>query len=245
MAVAFDAVSANQNFGGASGLSWTHTNVGTANLYVRVTVPWTSAPSRPTVDALTYDGVSMLANLVGNVQSATFQASLPGDASIWELPNPNTGAKTVALTWSAANAYGGGAGSITYTGVDQSVPCSGTAVTANGTSTTPSVTVTSTTAGNMVGDCLASEGGSGSYTAPTAADTGRLSGIGTSGTQSGGAEDAAAGGSVTLNWTLNETRQWIQVAAEIMAAAAAGAAGPLVGGSLTKGVLVRGGRLVA
>lgn len=221
MAVAYDSVSATQNFSGVSSLFWSHTNSGTTNLYLQVRLPFTSFPTRATPSAVSYDGVSMVGNVVGNAQSSVFQGSLPGDATIYELPNPATGTKTAAVTFSVTNgAYGGGACSVMYTGVKQTTPCTGTAVTNSGntTSNDPSATVTGTTAGNMVGDCMACSTGSGSITITSGTE--RSNGQGGGG-QAGASGDIAAGGGVAISWSIpNTSVEWLEVAAEILVAGA-------------------------
>ncbi len=224
MAVAYDSVSATQSVNGATSVSWSHTNSGSTSLYLRICVPWTSFPGTVAISAITYDSVSLASNLVGNVNTSTFQATLRGDASIYELPNPATGTKTAAITWNTTNgAYGGGIGSVMYTGVKQTTPCSGTAVTNNGntSSTQPTTTVTSTTSGNMVGDCMAMEPGGGTITITSG--TQRLNSAGGGG-QAGAGGDIAAGGSVTITWGVpNSNTKWITVAAEILVAGASSA----------------------
>jgi hypothetical protein len=232
MAVAYDSVSANQNFNGVTSISWSHTNSGTTNLYLRICVPWTSFPGTVAISSIDYNGTSMLSNLVGNANANNFQGSLRGDASIYELKAPATGTKTAQVTWNTTNgAYGGGAGSIMYTGVEQSGASSGTAVTATGSSASPSLTVTGTTSGNMVGDCLAVGASNGTW---TPSQTGRLAGIGGGG-QSGAAQDAAAGGSVVMGWTLASSFPWAQVGAEIIAAGS-GSSAALTGVNATGSV---------
>jgi hypothetical protein len=66
---------------------------------------------------------------------------------------PPTTSTTVTNTLDSAPAYWQVIGCITLTGVDQVTPC-GTAVTAEGASNTPSVTVTDAVSGDMVVDCL-------------------------------------------------------------------------------------------
>ena len=221
MAVVFDAVSSSINFQGVSTIGWDHT-VGGSGDYIQVRLPWTSFPTQAT-PAPTYNSVAM--TLVGNNHATDFQATLNGDASIYELPAPATGTKTIAAAFSGGNIYGGGAGSVSYTGVHQTAPCCTNVTTNNGTSTTPSTSVASTTANNIVGDCMAGEEVVGGTT-PTANDTGRLAGIAGGGSnQRGGCEDIAAGGTVVLDWTLNNSGRWITVAAEIQVPQSAATAG--------------------
>jgi hypothetical protein len=213
--VAFDAASANQTLNGGSSLSFACANVGTSNLIAIACIGWTSFPTRPTLDTLSYDGVSFLANLVKNQQSATMQTNLPGDSRLYELPAPHTGSVTVSMIWSAANVYTGSCAVILATGAKQTAPACLNAAGANGNSPTPTVDVTSTTAGNMVIQQVATNGSA----TLAAQQTQRVSGTGGGG-QRGAAQTAAAGGTVTMGWT-SDTIDWVTAAAEIPVAVVA------------------------
>lgn len=116
---------------GASSLSWTHTNAASVDgLFVGGGC--TANPPK-TYSSVTYNAVSMT-----QIWSAagTYSASAG-----FHLVAPATGANTVAVTLSGSNSgFVGGCG-IGLIGVNQTTPF-GTAVTATGSSTNPSLTVT-------------------------------------------------------------------------------------------------------
>ena len=134
--VAFDAAGAGSVTDAGTSLTFSHV-VGSGSdrlLLVGVVIPDTSQP----VPSVTYGGVPLTAVLISV------------DTSFWYLLNPPTGTANVVVTWT--NSGYGAAGSTSWTNVSQITPF-GTGVAATGTSTTPSVTVTSAT-GEFVVDTV-------------------------------------------------------------------------------------------
>lgn len=137
MAWAFDTTSSLDTTN-ITNPSWSHTCTG-SNLYLVVLLPhWANGN---TVSGVTYNGVAM---------SLLARSSLSGSndrSEIWGLANPATGSHTVAVT--GANCYGT-IGAASFTGIDQTTS-TGTAATATGSSTGPTVNTSSASNEVVVG----------------------------------------------------------------------------------------------
>lgn len=209
--VAFDAVGPSSAGASATSptatLSWSHTCTG-ANRLLVVGVAIGDASTGSLTTAVTYNGVAMTS--VGKVASNNQTA---GYIEMFRLVNPPTGTNTVLVTPSVtANAVS--AGSVSFTGVHQTTPL-GTAVTAFGSSSTPSVTVTGTTSGNMVIDAACAGT---AFTASTRTSRWRRNtNTSTAAGNAGSSTVAAPGGSVTLAHTITAD-WWSSVAVEVKAA---------------------------
>lgn len=225
MTVAFDAVGPSsagathaQSATSPMTLSWSHTCTGSNRLLI-VSVAVGPAASDANVSALTvtYNGVSMTS--VGRVHS---NAATAGFVEMFRLIAPATGPNTVLVTctFGGADSMSLSAGSVSFTGVDQTTPIAHTN-TATGSSATPSVAVTSAS-GNMTIDAVANGSAITSATAPSTnrwlrnTDTFSAAGNGAASTQSGTASNTHAY-TVTSDW-------WGIIAADIAAAAGAAAA---------------------
>lgn len=140
MALAVDAIGSGS--GSGSSLTFAHTCSGSNRLLV-VWVSYYDSLDTPT--GVTYNGVAMTA-----IPSST---AANGDYKIagYYLINPATGTNNVVISFTGSM-FDIGAGSVSFTDAHQTTPL-GTAVTATGTSTTPSVTVSSA-AGEIVLDGL-------------------------------------------------------------------------------------------
>lgn len=215
MSVAVDIASASQNFTNLTTTSWTHTPSGTPD-YVRLGVGWAKLGN--TTLSATYGGAAMTS--VGAVASGTTWslANVTGKAQIFEKITPATGAQIVALTWSAGGNFGGG-GTVTYTGANQSV-ASGAAQTVDNTvaGTTSTLTVSSNV-GDMVSDALCVDVTPVPITGLTAQDTARFDGSGAN--YHGAGEDMPGAASCVINWAWTNSVLSVQVAANILQAAAA------------------------
>ena len=214
MAVAYDTASATTAFSNVSSVpTWSHTASG-SDRYVRVSVGW--AKLGTTTASATYGGNAMAS--VGNVTNAAgYNSAVTGKAEIFRYIAPSTSSQTVAVTFSAGGNFGA-AGSVSYTGVDQTTP-DGTPVTATGTGTSASVTVTDATTGDMVSDAISADEGSGAL---TGSQTERIDNSGGGGYR-GAAQDAAGAASVVMSWTIAVSRGYAQVAAAIFQASGGGA----------------------
>ncbi|KKL23722.1 hypothetical protein LCGC14_2422540, partial [marine sediment metagenome] len=131
-------------------------------------------------------------------------------SSIWVLTAPLVSTADIAIVY-ANSQTGIAAGATNFTGVDQSEPFQNT-TNAAGTSTTPSITVSSAT-NDLVLDNVAQDGGTGSSMAP---DSGTERYDDDSGTDVGGAGSTEAGAaSVTKNWTLGASARWAHVGGSV------------------------------
>lgn len=217
MAVAYDTASATQSFSNVSTVTtWSHTASG-SNRYVRLSIAW--AKLGTTTCSATYGGNAMTSVGIATA-SANWVANVTGKAQIFEYVAPATSAETVAPTFSASGNYGA-AGTVSYTGVDQTTP-SGAAFTgsvgnASGV-TTSTRTVTDADTGDMVSDCIAVDTGG---TSVTAGSTQRFNGVGTG--YCGAGQDAAGSASVAMTWTWTNNKGYAHVAAAIYQASGGGA----------------------
>ncbi len=207
MAVAFDAVGPSSSGGGtvgsatATSASWSHTCTGSnLVLVVGLAIGITGTGS----SSVTYNGVSMTSLGAVNSNNAT-----AGYCQLFGLVNPASGANTVAITTSPAGSITGG--SLSFTGASGV----GTAVTAFGSSTAPSVAVTGTTSGNVVADVVSNGStiASSNQTLRWLLDNNNDTAAG-----HGAGSTAAAGGSVTMSYSVTSD-WWGMVAVEVLAAA--------------------------
>lgn len=140
MALAVDAVSTASG-SGTGPFSWSHTCSGSDRLlFVAVSHYHVSS----TVSGVTYNSVAMTAVPSGSTNNGQFFVTL------YYLIAPASGSNTVSVSTSAV--YDIGVAAISFTGGHQTTPI-GTAVTATGSSTTPSV-VASSAADEIVLDAL-------------------------------------------------------------------------------------------
>ncbi len=220
MAVIFDAVgpssagtavvvaNPSSHTDGVTSLSWSHTASGTNRaVYVSVALGSYSASSRTTT--VTYGGISMT-----SVSKTFCNNGGGGYVQLFRLLAPATGAQTVAVTVSSPGAISIVAGSVSFTGVDQTTPEAHTA-TNYGSSAAASVGITSV-AGNMVLDATANGSG-----AASSSQTNRWlnNADGDSSGGCGASSTAAGANSVTMSYILNND-DWGIIAVDIQAAAA-------------------------
>lgn len=131
MALAIDAVSSTSG-NGAGPFSWSHTCSGSDRvLFVGIS----HYDSNDTVSGVTYNSVAMTAVPSGATNNGQFYVSL------WYLIAPATGSNTVSVSMTGS-VFDIGMAAISFTGSHQTTPY-GTAVTATGSSTTPSVVASS------------------------------------------------------------------------------------------------------
>ncbi|HEY9413617.1 MAG TPA: hypothetical protein VIQ30_02555 [Pseudonocardia sp.] len=216
-AAVFDAVgpsSAGATQSSGTSLTWSHTCTGT-NLLLVVGVAIGAGTDSMTT-SVTYNGVAMTSAIKVHAGNST-----SGYIQFFYLLNPATGAHTVAVTLTAAATIS--AGSVSYTGVDQTTPFGTFASAFSGsTGTAVSVAVPSTTSGNPVIDAMAQ--GSGSNATVGGGQTLRWQRA-TNGASRGGcgaqSTETSAGGTTTMSYTLPFADHWAIVAAEIKGAATA------------------------
>ena len=220
MAVAFDAT-ANGSGSAISSLTFAHTCTG-SNLLLVVCVAWAdTSVSGASLTSITYNGVAL-------TQYSSNGAGV-GTNEVWYLIAPSTGAHNVVVTWTNVNpaeapSTNGVAGSLSFTGVDQTTPL-GTAAQATGSSTTPSVTLTGASASNFVFDALLVSSAASAQPTITvnASQVQRWQvKVGGAGFRIAGAGStkASAAGSVTMSWSLSAVRNWATIAIEVLQVAA-------------------------
>lgn len=190
MAIAFDAATTG-SASSATSVSATHTHTGTNGAAFMHSA---SAAATPQAVAGSYAGTSMTEHW-----DTTF-ASFYRHAG-YTLVNPATGAQTVTAT------YAGSQGQLrigvaTYTGVDQTTPV-GTPNTATGSSTTPSVAITSAT-DELVVDGMAQVANANATAGANQTERWDLAGTEVS---IAGSEEAGAA-TTTMSWTLPASAAW-------------------------------------
>lgn len=194
--------------------TWSHT-VGTGADRILVVCVQFRNVSSETITGVTYAGVAMT-KTDGSSTNMTVANSDNIRSEIWTLANPNAGANNIVVTFSAAVRGVGEASS--WTGVDQTTPL-GTYASATGSSTTPSVAVSSAS-----GDVVVDSMGAKSLlvlSSVTAGQTLLISKI--MGLQAGGTQQAAGTGSnVTMSWTLSASSPWAIGGVTLKAASATG-----------------------
>lgn len=190
--------------GAVSSTSWSHTVGAGATLLLIGVVQGAGGSTTATV---TYGGVS--ASLLAKAQSG---ASTEGSAQLFALANPTPGTATVAVT--------GGAGTTALECGSVSLLNSDTlpaAVTSNGTTGAPTITLGSTPTGSLVVDVVCNGG---PITAPSAGQTLEwLRNVNNASAGGNGAMSVETGGSsVTMSWTTTAD-WWGQVAVAVPALA--------------------------
>lgn len=186
---------------GVSSLTCAHTVSGSNRELVNW-VSWYHWAS--TLSGSAYNGVSLTAIPSGS--AANGQYHIDG----LHLIAPATGTNNLVATFSGS-VYDVGMGSVSFTGADQTTPL-GTAVTATGTSTTPSVTVSSA-AGEIVVDGLAIIHG-GTLTVG-GSQTQRWNEIALAGTIKYAGSTQGGAASTTNTWTNSTSQVWAQGAVPV------------------------------
>lgn len=227
MALAYDA-SSQASTAGATSLTWSHTCTGTDRA-IEVDLSY-YAPGGQTVTGVTYAGVA-LTQIDRQDDGATDWAE------IWVLSNPASGANNIVASFSGSIAAVGGGKS--YTGAHQTTASlTGTPAKASGSSTTPTVTVTSAV-GEIASDCVAN------FLANESPDTGTERWDQSNADIGGAGSTRTGAATVAMDWTLDASASWAIVAVSIKPSAAAGdPEGGLIGGKLLNGGLLIGGVLV-
>lgn len=211
------AVDSVSSFGsnGAGPFTWAHTCSGTDRL-LRVTT--SHFDSSDTIDSITYNGVALTAVPGGSTNNGQYYVTA------YYLIAPDTGTHDIVVTVTGS-VFDFGAGAISYTDAHQTTPL-GTAVTATGTSTTPSVTVSSA-ADELVDDGLVIiHGGTLSVGAGQTQRWNAIAGgfIKYAGSTEGGAA------STTMSWSNSSSQTWAIVAVPIKPTGG-GSGGPNITGA--------------
>lgn len=155
MSVAVDAVGPGSGGAAATGtsLSWSHTCTG-SNLLLVVGVAVGIATDTGITASVTCNGNAMNTSALFKVESDGQHSHTAGYIQMFYFAGPNVGSNSIAVSTSSSVDIT--AGSISFTGVDQTTPV-GTPVTAsddNTGGTKPPTATVSSAAGNMVVDAL-------------------------------------------------------------------------------------------
>lgn len=218
MAIAYDNSSpGSKGSGGANGtLSITHNGFAsvTTNRIAFVFVGWSDhSGGTTTATGVTYDGVSMTAL---GVQLTNGSSKARG----FFLINPNTGSKSIVISYNATVNDPICGIVATYTGADQTTGYHNY-TTATGSSTSPTVTVTSS-ASELVIAGVSGDEGSGTLTFTVGGGATQRNTVTT--LQNGDREtlsagEIAGGASVSIPWTASPSTAWIEYGVSIQAAA--------------------------
>jgi Chitobiase/beta-hexosaminidase C-terminal domain/Fibronectin type III domain len=204
--VTLDSSSAGQATPSASSLSWTHTVGSAGNPLLVVGASVGKVPDTGLSLTAKYNGVAMTSAGVVHTNNQT-----SGFAQLFYLVNPPTGAHTVTLTL-AGGAAEIEAGSVSFTGVNQSRPI-GNIATNFGAGTSGSVAVASAS-GDMVIDVVGRGGA-----IATSTQTLRWLDNQNGSTGAGNAAQSTASGapSVTMGYTFSTNDWWGMIAADVVA----------------------------
>lgn len=186
----------------SNSVTYAHTCTG-SNLVLVVVVAWTASATR-TVTGVTYNGVA-LTQVASARREVTFIDTSVSGVDIWYLINPATGTHNIIATVSAVGTFVWGGG-ISFTGAHQSSVV-GTANTATGTSTAPSVAITSAVGEIVVGGVMARADSEGQLTSGDTQKWCSRETAGFNGATNNGATQVGAA-SVTMDWTSNLNDVW-------------------------------------
>ena len=236
-AIAFDATANHQASNTGTSETWTHTTSTGSDriLIVGVTTRGDDGTAAP--NGVTYDSVSMT-----KIRDDSYSVS---NSSLWRLVAPATGSNAIVVSWTT-NAVRLVAGSMSFTGVDQTNPIDSDNG-ATGSSTAPSVTLTTVAANAWGVDNLGIRTSSSETVTIDVGDTEVerwnllqvANGLRGSGSHRG---PLVTPGSLVMSWTISGSRPWGISAASlkpfVVAAPAAASGKPTV-----LRMLMKGGRL--
>lgn len=230
-AVAFDAAVNSGDLSNTTSGSWSHTVTG-ANTYIFLGLAGWDAETNIGAVTATYASVS-LTELGGR------QATGSNNSILWGLAGAATGANTMAYANVPASYAELAGGSVSFTGVHQTVSV-GTLVSDASESTNPSVDITMVT-GDIGVDILYSGTGS---AAPVAGanETGRVSTQGPNDTKRVMMGTEAGNGTVTMDWTDADGYDVSYSAIPLLQSVSAGAA-PVREGSTIRRMILRSGTI--
>lgn len=210
----------NAHRSAASPNAWSFVNHSGDVLLVRVAV--TGNTGTPSCSGVTYNGAAL--TKVGAV------AYGPGsEVSLWQIVNPATGSNTVQVSFTAGGATADLdclASAISFRGSNTSAPV-GTPVTASDTSTygvsAESLTLTGTSASNMVVSAVAQAGGIAGAIAPAVLDSSVNESGTTGGDNFGAGYQNSAAGAVPVGYSFVVAGWAGLIAVEVIAAPESGA----------------------
>lgn len=212
-ALAIDSTSSSGCFG-CSSLSWSHTVSGSDRCLL-------VAPTRyDTFDALstaTYNAVSMTLVPSSGLTSGNHEVAL------YSLVAPATGANNVQITTAPGVVTELTGGAVSFTDCHQTTPV-GTAATASGTSTTPSVNVSSAAAEIVIDNLSIVH--SGTLTVG-AGQTQRWNAIGAGGFAKYAGSTETGASTTTMSWSNSTSQAWAISAVPVKPVAAAASLVPM------------------
>lgn len=206
-AIAYDASTGGTNTG-VSSLTISHTCTGSNGLVAGLN----GGQGNTAVTSMTFDGTT-LTNAVSQATNASVYISY--------LKNPASGsAKNLVINFGGVNSPCGSA--ISFSGVDQTTPV-GASNSATGTSTTPSVSLTTSYDSSMIVDGVGVDSG-GSNQSPTATGTNQTRRISQAASafneQACSTTTTTTAGSYTLSYSMGASKAWDMCALEIKQAVA-------------------------
>ena len=200
--VIFDGVASGMGKD-VNSINWLHTvGAGGAN---RVLIVGISTRRAPTIATVTY-GAASLTRIRRDIDTSSDETT-----ELWYLVAPVIGTDTITVTQGAVFSESMVGGSVSFTGVDQTVPISNS-IGATASSTTASVTVTSATNEIAVGIVSTRNGGT---LTTDAAQTERWN---LKPDHDGAGSTKAGTASVTMSWGLTALAEWVASAASLKAA---------------------------
>ena len=189
--IEWESNGAGDNGSGITELSWSHTVSG-SNTYLVIVVGEQNGAGR-VVSSI--DVAGSAASLIARNTTSIYKGEL------WGIKAPTSGTITVTFSGTVDDAV---ANSTNYTGVDQTAPL-GTAASATGTSTTPSVAVSSA-ADELVVDCIFHNDTD--TMCPDGSQIGRWHGIPPMNDGGLGHSNEAGDTSVTMSWLMSGSEPW-------------------------------------
>ncbi len=159
----------------------------------RLLIVGVSDNNKRTISSVTVNTTLTMTSIGSQTDGATTKIQM------FSLINPPAGLNTVQVTWSGGG-VNGVIGAISFTGVNQTTPL-GTFASATGTSTAPSVNVTSA-AGEIVVDTVVGAGGT------LTVDPSQTQRWNLTSTVRGGGSTEAGAATVTMSWTLSASNSW-------------------------------------
>ena len=229
MAIALDSRNTGATSTSASTLSWSHTVGSGLSNSILVVGSGEGNGSNNNVSSVVWDSGganTALSNTINGTAARKNDTASQCWAELWYLLSPAAGTKTIKVTYGGT--IGGGTGSESWSGVDQTTPFNAASPqVANGNSPTqPSITVTSAAGEQVIDavvdnentvDTLAVGGGHTTYA---------VHNPGSANVAMGGA-DAAGAATVTMSWSgVTLSAPWAQVAVSMKPDAGGGGAGP-------------------
>jgi hypothetical protein len=227
MAVAFDAQTEAHTDGGAYP-SFTHTPVGTPTAILVTIHQYLRGGINCDITSVTYNGVALTMEA-----RASFGTS-EGDprSEVWSLPNPASGAQTVATNVGTSTTSYFQVYATTFTGSDTTTACT-SANGATGTSTTPSVTISSQS-GDLVIDAM-TQASAGATITVGAGQTQKYNVSAILGTMRDCGSTEGGASSVVMDWSSSANVKWANAGASVKTAGGGGGGDTnarLIGGDL-------------